>query len=322
MQGLRHAALVLAGTDMRALALIAWLVAVLVSAPGAALAQGRLHLVATTPDLASLAEAVGGERVTVTSIVPSGVDPEEYQPRPRDLERLRGADAVIRVGVDYDLWLDRLLVQSNNGALARGAPGYIDASVAIALLDVRGAAVGPGHQHGSGNPHYWLDPANAEIITGNLLEALAGLDPAGAKQYERRRFAFLDRVEAKRLEWQRALAPYQGRALIAYHNNWAYLARRFRLDLAGFIEVRPGVPPSPAHLAGLVRTMREKDIVLIVRQPNEPAKNTEFLAGRTGAAVVVLAASVGAVPEARDYIGLIDYNVKALTAGFSRRPDS
>ena len=310
------------GTDMRAVALIAWfmaaLVAALMSAPGAAFAQARLRLVATTPDLASLAEAVGGERVALSSIVPPGLDAEEYQPRPRDLERLRDADAVIRIGVDYDLWLDRLLIQSQNAALARGAPGYIDASVAIALLDVRGAAVGPGHPHGSGNPHYWLDPANAEIITGNLLEALARIDPPGAKQYERRRIEFLDRLEAKRREWQAMLAPYQGRPFIAYHNNWAYLARRFRLNLAGFIEIKPGVPPSPAHLAGLLKAMREKDIAIIVRQPFEPAKNTEFLAGRSGAAVVVLAASVGAVPEIRDYIGLIDYNVKALAAGFSR----
>jgi ABC-type Zn uptake system ZnuABC Zn-binding protein ZnuA len=300
-------------------ALIAWFVAVLLAAPGAALAQAKLRLVATTPDLASLAEAVGGERVAVSSIVPPGLDPEEYQPRPRDLARLRGADALIRVGVDYDLWLDRLLRQAQNAALARGAPGYIDASVAIALLDVRGAAVGPGHPHGSGNPHYWLDPANAEIITGNLLEALARLDPPGAKQYERRRIVFLERLEAKRREWQDALAPFQGRALIAYHNNWAYLARRFRLDLAGFIEIKPGVPPSPAQLASLLRTMREKDIAVIVRQPHEPARNTEFLARRSGAAVVILAASVGAVPEARDYIGLFDYNIKALAAGLSRR---
>ena len=307
------------GSDMRTVALTVWLVAALIAAPGAAFAQARLRLVATTPDLASLAEAIGGERLAVSSIVPPGLDAEEYQPRPRDIERLRDADAVIRVGVDYDLWLDRLLIQSQNAALARGAPGYIDASVAIALLDVRGAAVGPGHQHGSGNPHYWLDPANAGTITGNLLEALARLDPLGAKQYERRRIEFLDRLEAKRRAWQAVLAPYQGRPLIAYHNNWAYLARRFRLNLAGFIEIKPGVPPSPAHLAGLLKTMREKDIAIIVRQSFEPARNTEFLAGRSGAAVVVLAASVGAVPGTSDYIGLIDYNVNALAAGFARR---
>jgi ABC-type Zn uptake system ZnuABC Zn-binding protein ZnuA len=302
---------------MRRTALIACLLAALVSAPGLALAQAKLRLVATTPDLASLAEAVGGERLAVSSIVPAGLDAEEYQPRPRDLERLRDAAILLRVGVDYDLWLDRLLAQAQNPALARGAPGYIDASLAIALLDVRGSAVGSGHAHGSGNPHYWLDPANAEIITGNLLEALARLDAPGAKYYERRRIAFLDRLGAKRREWQAALAPYQGRPLIAYHNNWAYLARRFRLDLAGFIEIKPGVPSGPAHLSGLLRTMREKQIKLIVRQPNEPVRDVEFLASRSAAEVRVLAASVGAVPEAGDYIGLIDYNVKSLAAGFA-----
>jgi ABC-type Zn uptake system ZnuABC Zn-binding protein ZnuA len=304
---------------MRSIAVIAWLLAALAAAPGQAQAQASLRLIATTPDLASLAEAVGGERLAVSSMVAPGLDAEEYQPRPRDLERLRDADIVIRVGADYDLWLDRLLAQARNAALARGAPGYIDASLAIALLDVRGTAVGSGHAHGSGNPHYWLDPANAEIITGNLLEALLRLDPSGARYFERRRLAFLERLAAKRREWQAALAPYQGRPLIAYHNNWAYLARRFRLDLAGFIEIKPGVPPSPAHLNGLLRTMREKNISLIVRQPTEPARNAEFLAGRSGAAVLVLAASVGAVPAAGDYIGLLDYDVKTLAAGFARQ---
>ena len=306
------------GTDMRAVTLAGWLVVVLLVAPAAAFAQAKLRLVATTADLASLAEVVGGERLAVSTIVPPGLDAEEYQPRPRDLERLRDANAVIRVGVDYDLWLDRLLVNSKNAALARGAPGYIDASVAIALLDVRGAAVGPGHQHGSGNPHYWLDPANAEIITGNLLEVLARLDPPGTKYYERRRIAFLDLLKTKQRAWQEMLAPYQGRPLIAYHNNWAYLARRFRLNLAGFIEIKPGVPPSAAHLAVLLRTMREQAIDIVVRQSFEPAKNTEFLAARSGATVVVLAASVDAVPGTADYLGLIDFNVKALAAGFSR----
>jgi ABC-type Zn uptake system ZnuABC Zn-binding protein ZnuA len=273
--------------------------------------------VATTTDLASLAQAVGGARIAVSSLLPAGLDPEEYQARPRDVERLRNADAVVRVGVDYDLWLDRLLAQAQNAALARGAPGYIDASQAIALLDVRGASVGPGHPHGSGNPHYWLDPANAEIITGTLLEALAQLDPSGAKQYESRRLEFLGRLAARRREWESRMAPFRAKPLIAYHNSWAYLARRFRFNVAGFIEPKPGVPPTPSHLAGLLRTMRERDIRIIVRQPHEGAKNAEFLAARSGATVVVLAASVGAVPEARDYLALLDYDIDILAKALS-----
>lgn len=281
----------------------------------AGLATARpLEVVTTTTDLRSLVEAVGGERVRVTSLVAPLMDAEDYQPKPQDLGRLKNAGLVVRVGADYDLWLDRLLRESGNAALARGGAGYLDASSGIALLEVRGAAVGAqaGHAHGSGNPHYWLDPSNAEIITGYILEALARLDPPNAKHYEARRVAFLARLAEKLREWDAALTGLRGVPLIAYHNSWAYFARRFRLNIAGTIEPRSGVPPSPAHLARLVQLMREKGIKTIVRQPMEPARYPAFLAEKTGAVVVVLAASVGALPQAGDYLALFDANVKAL----------
>lgn len=293
------------------------LLAALLAFGAGALAQPRLAIVATTTDLKSLVEAVGGDRVLATSMVPPAIDAEEYQPKPQDLGRLRDARMVVRVGLDYDLWLDRLLRQAGNPALLRGGEGYVDASLAIALLDVRGASAGPqgGHAHGSGNPHYWLDPSNAEIITGTLLEAMARLDPPNAKYYEARRIAFLDRLTVRMRTWEAALAGVQGKPMLAYHNSWAYLARRFRLHIAGTIEVKAGIPPSPAHLAALVRTMNEMRIQAILKQPFEPAKYPDFLAGKTGARVIVLAASVGAVPEASDYFALFDYNVKALSGG-------
>ena len=295
--------------------------ALLCLAPGgAACAQERLRIVATTTDLKSLAEAVGGERVTVANIVPPNVDAEEYQPKPQDLNRLKEAQLVLRVGVDYDLWMDRVIAQAKRPELRRGGARYVDCSFAIALLDVRGAQVGPagGHAHGSGNPHYWLDPGNAEIITGVILEALARNDPANAKYYEGQRLKFLDRLSAKIREWESRLAPLQGRPMIAYHNSWAYFARRFRLNFAGYIEPRPGIPPSPSHLAGLLKLMQSQSIKVIVRQPHEPAKNADFLAGKTGAKVVLLIASVGAVPRAKDYLALFDYNVDMLIAAHER----
>jgi ABC-type metal ion transport system, periplasmic component/surface adhesin len=159
----------------------------------------RLNLVATTTELQSLAGAVGGDLVATTHLIPAGQDGESFQPRPQDMSKLREADVVLRVGVDYDLWLDRLLAQAGNVRVQRGAPGYVDASRDVALLDVRAGGVGPddGHAHGRGNPHYWLDPANAEFITATILEALARLDPAHAKRYEANRLAFLARLERR-----------------------------------------------------------------------------------------------------------------------------
>jgi ABC-type Zn uptake system ZnuABC Zn-binding protein ZnuA len=286
---------------------------VLFVAQGVTALAEPLRVVATTAELASLASEVGGDLVSVTSIIPAGQDAEAFQPRPHDIMKLREARAVVRVGVDYDLWLDRLLRQvAGNPAIQRGAPGHIDASTDVALLDVRAGGIGPGdgHAHGRGNPHYWLDPVNAEMITATLLEAFARIDPANAKQYETNRLAFLARLDARMREWTHALrnAP----PLIAYHDTWAYFARRFRLRFVGVIETRPGVAASPAHLAELARLGTEQRVGVVVREPHEPARDADFIATRVGARVVVLASGVGAVPEARDYLSLIDYDVRAL----------
>ena len=241
--------------------------------------RSALAVVTTTSDLRSLTEAVGGDRVAVTSLVPPNLDPEEYQPRPQDLARLKRRALVVRVGLDFDLWFDRLLAQAGGG-VQRGGPGYVDASFAIAALEVRGATVGPGdgHAHGSGNPHYWLDPKNAEIITGNILEGLARVDPENGPLYEANRLAFLERLDGKLKEWEAKLAPLHGVPLVAYHNSWAYFARRFRLDFVGFVEPKPGVPPSPFHVASLISLMQARKVRIIVRQPHEPERDVAFLA--------------------------------------------
>jgi ABC-type Zn uptake system ZnuABC Zn-binding protein ZnuA len=266
-------------------------------------AQERIQVVTTTTDLRSLTEAVGGERVAAVSLVPANMDAEEYQPRPQDILRLKNARMLVRVGLDYDLWVDRLLAQAGEPEIGRGGPGYVDASFAISVLELRGMSVGPsdGHAHGSGNPHYWLDPKNAEIITGTILEALARIDPAGAA------------------EWEAKLAPLKAMPIVAYHNSWPYFARRFRLDFVGFIEIKPGVPPSPLHVVGIIQIMRVRGVRIVVREPHEPERDVAFVANKAGASIVTLAASVGALPHTEDYISLFDANVEALTSAAAVR---
>jgi ABC-type Zn uptake system ZnuABC Zn-binding protein ZnuA len=284
-------------------------------------AEDRIQVVTTTTDLRSLTEAVGGERVAAVSLVPANMDAEDYQPKPQDVLRLKNARLLVRVGLDYDLWVDRPLAQVGRTEIRRGGPAYVDASFGIAVLELRGMSVGPsdGHAHGSGNPHYWLDPKNAEIITGTLLEALARIDPANAAAYETNRQVFLARLNAKLAEWETKLAPLQGMPIVAYHNSWPYFGRRFRLDFVGFIETKPGVPPSPSHLAGIVKTMRERNVRIVVREPQEPERDVAFVASKTGALVVKLASSVGALPRTDDYIALFDANVEALTSAAAKR---
>jgi ABC-type Zn uptake system ZnuABC Zn-binding protein ZnuA len=295
------------------------LVALALTVAPMSVASERLRVVTTTTDLKSLVEVVGAERVDVVSLVPPNIDAEEYQSKPQDVVRLKDARVVVRVGLDYDLWFDRLIAQAkrtggNVRDIGRGEAGHVDASLAVAVLDIRGTSVGPsdGHVHGSGNPHYWLDPKNAEIITGNILETLARADPPHASYYEANRLAFMARLDAKLGEWAAKLAPVRGRAMIAYHNSWAYFARRFRLNFVGFIEPKPGVPASPAHLASLIRTMHAQDVRVIVREPYEPERDARFLADKTSAAIVLLAGSVGALPSASDYLALFDADIDAL----------
>jgi ABC-type Zn uptake system ZnuABC Zn-binding protein ZnuA len=279
-----------------------------------AVAQDHIEVVTTTTDLRSLTEAVGGERVTVTNLVPAGMDAEEYQPKPQDALRLKSARLFVRVGLDYDLWAERLLTSAGNPAIARGKPGYVDASYGIATLEVRGMSVGPGdgHAHGNGNPHYWLDPHTAEIITATIAGGLSRIDPEYAAGYEANRAAFLARLTEKRAEWERKMAALQGMPIVAYHNSWPYFARRFRLDFVAFIETKPGVPPSPGHLAGIVRLMKERGVKIVVREPPEPQRDVAFVAGKAGARIATLAGSVGDLPQATDYIALFDANIDAL----------
>jgi ABC-type Zn uptake system ZnuABC Zn-binding protein ZnuA len=303
----------LRGCRAAGLALAIGILASLVS--GTAPAQ-QLRVVATTSDLASLARAVVGDLAQVETIVPPAADAEAFEPRPSDLAKLKGAAVVIRVGLGYDHWLDKLLSLHADTAVNRGGAGYVDASVGIPLLEVKGSSLDPaardGHAHGLANPHYWLDPANAEIISGAIGEAIMRVAPAATEKIIARRDDFLVLLKARLADWEHQLAPQRGARLIAYHNTWPYFARRFRLNIVDVIEIKEGVAPSPARLAKLAGTMREQKIRVIVQEPFEPEETSQLLARRTGASVVKLAPSVGSMAAAADYRALFDYNVETL----------
>ena len=281
----------------------------------------NMRVVATTGDLASLARAVVGDLAQVEAIIPPAADPEAFEPRPSDLARLKGASVVVRVGLGYDHWLDKLLSMHGDAAINRGGAGYVDASVGIPLLEVKGSSVDPanrdGHAHGLANPHYWLDPATAEIITGGIAEAGIRVTPEAAAKIIANRDGFLARLKADLVEWEQLLAPHRAARLIAYHNTWPYFARRFRLNIVDVIEIKEGVAPSPARLAKLAAMIREQKIRVIVHEPFEPEEASQLLARRTGAVVVKLAPSVGSVPAATDFRALFDYNVATLARALS-----
>lgn len=298
------------GSGSRSLLIAAAVWGTIAAAPAAA----TVRVVTTTTDLAALVAVVGRGIVTVESIVMPASDPEAFEPRVGDIERLRRADVLVRVGLGYDHWLDALIDRIGEKRLMRAGDGYLDASTGIPLLEIRGQSVVAegGHAHGVANPHYWLDPDNAAIITAGIAEILIRAAPAGRERVIANRGRFLVELEMRRQRWSDSLAPYAGAKLIAYHNSWPYFARRFRLDVIDFIEPRPGVAPSPAHLAQLVVAGRKARVRAILHEPHEPQDAPLWIARKLDVPVVVLAISVGSVAGTDDYLALFEHNVAAL----------
>jgi ABC-type Zn uptake system ZnuABC Zn-binding protein ZnuA len=286
--------------------------AVLAAAPSCGAAP--LRVLATTADLAALSAAVGDDLVAVDTIVPAAADPEAFEPRPGDLDRVRHSELLVRVGLGYDHWLDRLVAQSGNAQVGRGGAGYVDASQGIPLLEVRGQSVmnDAGHSHGSANPHYWLDPQNTTIITAAIADGLVRLRPDERDRIIGNRQRVLGELDARLLAWTTQAAPFAGAKLIAYHNSWPYFARRFRLDIVDFIEPRPGVAPSPSHLAELISKGRAAKVRAILHEPYEPLDASRFLAQKLGVPLVMLATSVTGRPAATAYFELIEDDVSTL----------
>ncbi|MBI4274719.1 MAG: zinc ABC transporter substrate-binding protein [Rhizobiales bacterium] len=301
-------------------------VAVLLAFVSTGAAQNRLRVVTTTSDLRSLAKAVGGELITVSSLVPPGDKPEAYLPRLQDIGILKGTRVVLRAGSGIDPWFDKLLARAakKNGptGIERGEAGHIDGSLAIAAQDALAVSAGfapPPRVRGGPFPHYWLDPKTADEITAKIAATFSALDPQGKRNYEANREAFLVRLNSKIREWEARLAPLRGVPMVAYHDDWTYFAGRFKLQFVDFIATRDSAPPRRSRIAELVKMMRERGIRLIVSEPNQPERHARRVAQQADAKLILLAGSVGVLPGAADYISLFDTNVNALVAAIEKR---
>lgn len=279
-------------------------------------AATSIDVVTTTSDLKSIVEFVGGRLVRVTTLAPPALNAESFQPRPQDLRKLHSANLLVRIGLDYDLWLDGLLKKSGRPELMRGGRAYVDTSFGIALLEIRSATLdaASGHGHGGGNPHYWLDPHNVEIMSASILEGLRRVDPANANQYAMNRADFVRRLHERQMIWQKRLAPLAGKPFLAYHDSWAYFARRFRLRILDVIEPKPGIAPSPSRLSALLKTIEQNHVLAILKQPYDAEAFPNLLARKGGIHVIALAASVGSTSGAPDYFSMMEHNIQTLTA--------
>jgi zinc/manganese transport system substrate-binding protein len=274
----------------------------------------KLRVVATIPDLKALTEAVGGDRVEADALARGTQNPHDLEIRPSLMVKLRRADALVVNGLELDSWAEVAVHGSNNGRIIRGAPGYIDASRGIQPLEVPTSRVdrSMGDVHPLGNPHYTVDPGQAPMITAEILEGLSRIAPEHRGAFERNRQAFLARLEQAMARWTETLRPARGAKAVAYHNDWLYLFNRFGIVQVGTIEERPGIPASPAHLARLIRTMKEQSVKTVVVDPWSDQQLAARIAQQAGARLVVLHAKLGQTSGPDAYIASTDANIVAL----------
>ena len=291
-------------------------IALTLLAAGNLFAAGKLKVVTATADLASLTQEVGGDRVNAVSIAKGYQDPHFVEPKPSFLMLLRDADLLEVIGLDLEIgWLPPLLDQSRNNKIRPGSVGYLDASRGVEILDRPTGAVNRsmGDVHPMGNPHYWLSPANAVRIAIQVETKLEELQPADAAYFRGRLNDFKVRINDANKRWVAALAPYRGAKVVTYHNSWPNFARAFGLNVVGYVEPKPGVPPSPAHTFELIQLMKSQGVKAILMEPYFDVKTPQSIAERTGANLVILYPSVGGAKSGtEDYFKLFDTNVANL----------
>ena len=278
-------------------------------------AQAKLNVVATLPDYGAIAEAIGGDKVKVTSLAKGTEDPHFVDARPSFIRVLNQADVLIEGGAELEIgWLPPLVNSARNAKILSDAPGHVVVSRGIRLIDVPSGPVdrSMGDVHPAGNPHYNLDPANGKAIAANIAAAFGKLDSANAPFYDANLKKFNDRLDTKLAEWTKAMEPFRGTKVLTYHKSFDYFLERFGLVLAGTIEPKPGIEPSPTHINALIPRAREQGVKLVIIEPNRSRKTPAYVAEAVGAKLLALPSLVGGAEKAKDYIALFDYDVSQI----------
>jgi ABC-type Zn uptake system ZnuABC Zn-binding protein ZnuA len=223
---------------------------------------------------------------------------------------------LIEGGAELEIgWLPALLDQSRNSKLASGAPGHVAAAQGVTLLEVPSTLDrSKGDIHAAGNPHFLVDPVNAKIVAQNIATALSTVDPKASSIYQANLKKFTDALEAKLAIWEKTMAPFKGRPVVAYHNSWLYFGNRFGLKIDLFLEPKPGVPPTPTHLAEVITRMRQDNAHVIIVDPYLNRRTAETVAAKTDGIVVDVTQFPGGIKGTEGgYLALMDYLVNTIS---------
>jgi zinc/manganese transport system substrate-binding protein len=285
-------------------------------------AHAKLNVVATTTDFAAIAKEIGGDKIELTTLAKPTEDPHFVDAKPSFIVKLNHADVLIEGGAELEIgWLPALLDQSRNEKVAAGAPGHVSCVQGIQLLEVPSTLDrSKGDIHAAGNPHYTTDPINAKIIAQNIANALCALDEKSGEAYRANLKKFDDAIDVKMVEWQKTLEPFKGQQIVSYHDSWLYFGGRFGLKIELFLEPKPGIPPTPAHLAEVITKMKQDKTHVIIVDPYLNRKTAETVARNTGATVVDVTQFPGGVKGTEGgYIQMLDYLVNSIAKALGEK---
>jgi zinc/manganese transport system substrate-binding protein len=286
-----------------------------------AFAQSRLNVVATTEDLASIAREIGGDHITVEALARGYQDPHFVEAKPSFILKLQKADVLIAVGRELEIgWLPPLIQQSRNAKIQVGADGYLDASLTAEILEIPTGQItrAMGDVHPQGNPHFWMDPENGVRVAKAISEKFGQFRPNDRAFFEQRLADFTTRLNAAEKRWLAAMAPYRGTKMVTYHRSFPNFAERFGLVIVGYIEPRPGIPPTPQHTLDLINEMKRQNVKLVLVEPYFDLKTPNAIGRDTGAEVLVVPPSVGGVKEVTDYFKLFDYDINLVVEAIKK----
>jgi len=284
-------------------------------------AVAAVTVVTTTEDLAALTREVGGDRVAVTALAKGYQDPHFVEPKPSFIVAVSRANLLIAVGRELELgWLPTLITSSRNAKIQPGSNGYLDASLTVRILEIPTGQItrAMGDVHPQGNPHYWLDPGNGRRIAQAIRDRLTLLSPADKDVFAQRYDDFDKRLAAAEKRWDATMAPYKGTKVVTYHRSWPNFMERFGLVVMGYVEPKPGIPPSPSHTLELITDMKSQNVKLIIVEPYFDKKTPTSIATQVGGTVLELAPSVGGAKEVTDYIQLFDYDLNLLLGALKK----
>jgi zinc/manganese transport system substrate-binding protein len=286
----------------------------------ATIAEAKLNVVATTADIGAIAKEIGANQIDLTVLGKPTEDPHFVDAKPSFIVKLNHADVVVEGGADLEIgWLPALLDQARNSKIVNGAPGHISCATGVPLLDVPATLDrSRGDIHAAGNPHYIIAPSNAKIVAKNIADGFCANDPKSADIYRANLKTFDDEIDEKLAQWQKLLAPFKGQTVVAYHDSWPYFAKEFGLKIHLFLEPKPGIPPTPAHLADVIVKMKQENARVIIVDPYLNRKTADTVASHTGAKVVEVTQFPGGVKGTDEgYVQMVEYDVKAIAAALA-----